>query len=87
MLIVVFGVAVLISGGRKCMVTIAGIACVDRRVRRCFPALWRLAACVDDCWHCLHYFSGPAAITADIEVLGSWLQNQPLLVIRSLINL
>ena len=31
--------------------------------------------------------SGLAVITADIEVLEGWLQNQQLLVITSLINL
>ena len=66
---------------------ISGVACFVRRVWRQFTALWRLSACMDDCWHCLRYLMGSVAITADLEVLEDWLQNQRLLVIMSLINL
>ena len=87
MSLVVCGVTVLLSGVWRRAETLSGVAYVNHWFWCWFPAFWRSAACMDDRWSCLRYLSGLAVITADLEVLEGWLQNQRLLIITSLINL
>ena len=76
MSLVVFGIAVLISGDWQRVTMIGGVAYVALCVRRRFPAHWRLAACANNNGLRLCKLSDSAVITSNLKVIEGWLQNQ-----------